>query len=65
MIDRVHRELTIDEIKRITDTYHNWRGDGSEDYQDVAGFCKSVSTEDIKLHQFILGLSRFPKRKMS
>ncbi|TEU18996.1 MAG: SAM-dependent DNA methyltransferase, partial [Anaerolineales bacterium] len=27
MIDRVHRELTGDDIRRIADTYHAWRGD--------------------------------------
>ncbi len=27
MIDRVHRELTDDDIRRIADTYHAWRGD--------------------------------------
>jgi len=28
MIDRVHRELTDEDIARIADTYHRWRGDG-------------------------------------
>jgi len=27
MIDRVHRELTEDDIRRVADTYHAWRGD--------------------------------------
>jgi len=27
MIDRVHRELTQDDIAKIADTYHAWRGD--------------------------------------
>ncbi len=27
MIDRVHRELTDDDIRTIADTYHAWRGD--------------------------------------
>ena len=27
LIDRVHRELTDEEITRIADTYHAWRGD--------------------------------------
>ncbi|HPO43826.1 MAG TPA: class I SAM-dependent DNA methyltransferase, partial [Verrucomicrobiota bacterium] len=29
MIDRVHRELTEEDIQRIADTYHAWRGDKS------------------------------------
>jgi len=28
MIDRRHRELTNEEIKKISDTYHAWRGEG-------------------------------------
>src|SRR5512136_2829003 len=32
MIDRVHRELTDDDIAKIADTYHRWRGDGSGKY---------------------------------
>ncbi len=27
LIDRVHRELTYDDISKIADTYHAWRGD--------------------------------------
>ena len=27
MIDRVHRELTDDDLRKIADTYHAWRGD--------------------------------------
>ena len=29
MIDRVHRELTAEDIRKIADTYHAWRGDGA------------------------------------
>ena len=27
MVDRVHRELTEDEIAKIVGTYHAWRGE--------------------------------------
>ena len=27
LIDRVHRELTDEDIQRLADTYHAWRGD--------------------------------------
>ena len=42
MIDRVHRELTDEDIQKIADTYHAWRGDKEckEKYKDVPGFCK-------------------------
>ena len=43
MVDRTHRELGDDDIKRIADTYHAWRGtDAATEYDDVAGFCKSA-----------------------
>ena len=27
MVDRTHRELTDDDIARIADAYHTWRGE--------------------------------------
>ncbi len=42
MVDRVHRELTDDDIASIAGTYHAWRGDkDAGEYADVPGFCKS------------------------
>src|SRR3989442_3708355 len=42
MTDRVHRELTDEDIQKIAGTYHAWRGDkGAGKYEDIAGFCKS------------------------
>ena len=91
MIDRRHRELTEDDIKRIADTYHNWRsiynskysaytqgnscsgnlGDAygdllvaegscaSQDYQDIKGFCKSATLEEIRGHEYVLTPGRY------
>jgi type I restriction enzyme M protein len=36
MVDRVHRELTDEEIRKIADTYHAWRGE-KEDYVGAGG----------------------------
>ncbi len=45
MVDRRHRQLTLEDIEKIADTYHAWRGelvDGKKlEYADVAGFCKA------------------------
>ena len=42
MVDRVHRELTDDDIAKIAGTYHAWRGDkDAGEYADVPGFCKA------------------------
>jgi type I restriction enzyme M protein len=59
LVDRVHRELSDDDIAKIADTYHRWRGDGSGKYEDVAGFCKSATTDEIASHQFVLTPGRY------
>jgi len=58
MIDRRHRELTDEEIKRISDTYHAWRGEGGK-YEDMPGFCKSVKLDEIRKHEHILTPGRY------
>ena len=55
LIDRVHRELIDEEISHIADSYHAWRGDkGASEYQDIPGFCKSETIEDIRVHGYVL-----------
>lgn len=68
LIDRVHRELTDDDINKITSTYHAWRGDSVQisnskseivKYEDVAGFCKSANTAEIAAHGHVLTPGRY------
>ena len=60
MLDRVHRELTEEEIKRLADTYHAWRGDeGAGEYKDIPGFCKSVQKNEITQHGSVLTPGRY------
>jgi type I restriction enzyme M protein len=61
LIDRVHRELTDDDIRSIVETYHAWRGDKDckKKYEDVPGFCKSATLEDIRHHSHILTPGRY------
>ena len=60
MVDRTHRELTDDDITRIADTHHAWRGeDGPGEYADVPGFCKSASLEEIRKHGHVLTPGRY------
>jgi len=58
MIDRRHRELTDDDIAKITSTYHTWRGKGGR-YKDETGFCKSAKLDDIRKHGYILTPGRY------
>jgi type I restriction enzyme M protein len=60
LIDRIHRDLTPEDIERIAGTYHAWRGDkGAGKYADVPGFCKSATTEEIAGHGFVLTPGRY------
>ena len=58
LIDRVHRELTEEDLAKIVSTYHAWRGEGGT-YEDVAGFCKSTTTAEIAAHGHVLTPGRF------
>ncbi len=58
MIDRRHKELTDEEVKRISDIYHAWRGEGGK-YEDVKGFCKSAPLEEVRKHGHILTPGRY------
>ncbi|MFH1923576.1 MAG: N-6 DNA methylase, partial [Planctomycetota bacterium] len=60
MIDRVHRELTDDDIRKIADTYHAWRGGkDAGGYEDIPGFCKSAALDDVRHHNHILTPGRY------
>ncbi|MEI8372384.1 MAG: class I SAM-dependent DNA methyltransferase [Planctomycetota bacterium] len=61
LIDRVHRELTDEEIQRVADTYHAWRGDKDckKKYKDISGFCKSAKLEEIQQHGHVLTPGRY------
>ena len=60
LVDRTRRELTDEEVQKIADTYHAWRGEkDAGEYADVAGFCKSASMEDIRKHGHVLTPGRY------
>ena len=57
MIDRKVRELSEEDIKKIADTYQNWRK--GKEYEDVQGFCKEASLEEIEGQDYILTPGRY------
>ena len=60
MVDRTHRELTDEDIQRIARTYHAWRGEeDAGEYEDVPGYCKSATLEEIRKHGHVLTPGRY------
>ena len=60
LVDRIHRDLTDEEIVRIARTYHAWRGEkDAGQYKDILGFCKSATVEEIRQHGHMLTPGRF------
>jgi len=60
MVDRTHRELTDEDIARIADTYHAWRGEKDAGaYEDVPGFCKNATLDEIQKHGHVLTPGRY------
>ena len=57
METRVLKVLTDEDIQKMQDTVFSWRtGDG---YEDIEGYCKSSTTEEIEKNSFILTPGRY------
>lgn len=64
MIDRTERILTEDDLAKIADTYHAWRGTKSAKaqgllYGNVPGFCYSAKLQEIEQHDHVLTPGRY------
>jgi type I restriction enzyme M protein len=56
MVSRTNRELSTEDIGRIADTYHAWRGEDADlkPYEDVPGFCAAADLDAIRDHNHVL-----------
>jgi type I restriction enzyme M protein len=72
LVDRVHRELSEEDMRKIARTYAAWKGSsvaGGGDpgkaaltagsYSNIAGFCYSAKIEEIEKHGFVLTPGRY------
>jgi len=58
LVDRTRKEFSDHDVAKIAATYHAWR-QGKGGYEDVRGFCKSASVEEIKSHNHLLTPGRY------
>lgn len=60
METRTLRNLDAVDIAKIAGTYHSWRNLNPEvAYEDVPGFCKAASLEEVATHDFVLTPGRY------
>lgn len=60
LVDRTRREFSDEDIAKISNTYHAWRGEPEANvYEDVPGFCNSATLEEIEAHRYVLTPGRY------
>ena len=58
LINRRTREFSDEDIRKIADTYHQWRNEDGK-YEDMPGFCHSTSIEKIRELDYVLSPGRY------
>ncbi|OBF83922.1 restriction endonuclease subunit M [Mycobacterium sp. 852002-51163_SCH5372311] len=60
LVDRTERVLTRDEVARIGEIYHSWRGyTKGPAYQDIPGFCRTATLDEIRAAGYVLTPGRY------
>jgi type I restriction enzyme M protein len=58
LINRRNRELPDEQLKLISETYHNWRNLKGK-YEDIQGFCKAATIEEVRNNNYVLMPGRY------
>lgn len=58
MVTRKNRELTDEDLEKISGIYHSWRNTDGK-YEDVKGFCKAAKIEEVEKNGFVLTPGRY------
>jgi type I restriction enzyme M protein len=58
MLNRTLRDLSDANLEQIARTYHVWRV-GNGEYQDIPGFCKSATLDEIAGYGYVLTPGRY------
>ncbi len=58
LVNRKTLDFTKEDIAKITETYHYWHNK-TDKYEDVPGFCKSVSLDEIRAKDYVLTPGRY------
>lgn len=61
LLNRRTRDLSAGDIQQIGQTYHNWAESSSANgkYEDIQGFCKSVTLDEVKALNYALTPGRY------
>jgi type I restriction enzyme M protein len=64
LINRRTKELSEEDIQKITETYHEWRASSGSSaqkvkYEDIKGFCNSANIERVKELDYVLTPGRY------
>lgn len=66
MVSRRLRVFEDEDVEKIANAYHTWRNSplqggqgGVKNYEDVAGFCKSVTLDQVQANGYVLSPGRY------